>query len=325
MKIFKAKRKKKKNIIKYFCFVLIIFISFFSMYKSLFNKYLKKKITNELFINYLLDYSRGEINKKSYNNIFSNKFLNPYFLTNYNFNFFTDVQANNEQSDEEYNYTELSLYTSHFEDPNKDVIANPTIYIYNTHQLENYDASYLSSYDLEPNVLMASYLLKEELNDLGINTIVEENDITEFLRINAWKYSYSYKASRYYLDDAFKKNPTLNYFIDLHRDSVKRSYTTITINDKNYAKILFLIGTDNINYNENLNLANKVSELINSKYPGLSKGILKKGGKGVNGIYNQDFSPNCMLIEVGGVENTIDEVANTIDALSNVLYEIIRG
>ena len=50
---------------------------------------------------------------------------------------------------------------------------------------------------------------------------------------------------------------------------------------------------------------------------------MKKGGAGVNGIYNQDISSNAMLIEVGGVDNNIDEVLNTIEIISVILKEQI--
>ena len=65
--------------------------------------------------------------------------------------------------------------------------------------------------------------------------------------------------------------------------------------------------------------------MINSKYNGLSRGIYKKEGKGVNGVYNQDFNKNTILIEVGGEENTIDEVSNTCSILADILEEYIRG
>ena len=46
---------------------------------------------------------------------------------------------------------------------------------------------------------------------------------------------------------------------------------------------------------------------------------MKKTGANVNGVYNQDLSPNCILIEVGGVDNTIEEVNNTMDAIADTL------
>ena len=63
---------------------------------------------------------------------------------------------------------------------------------------------------------------------------------------------------------------------------------------------------------------------MNNNYKGLSRGILKKEGINVNGIYNQDFSSNCLLIEVGGIDNTIEEVYNTMDAISNTLSKYIK-
>ena len=65
--------------------------------------------------------------------------------------------------------------------------------------------------------------------------------------------------------------------------------------------------------------------MINNKYPGLSRGVIKKQGAGVNGVYNQDISPKSMLIEIGGYENTFEEVMCTVEALSKILYEYIKG
>ena len=69
----------------------------------------------------------------------------------------------------------------------------------------------------------------------------------------------------------------------------------------------------------------ELNNKLNEKYPGLSRGIYKKKGPGVNGVYNQDFDPNTILIEVGGEENTIDEVYNSCRAISIILTEYIRG
>ena len=52
---------------------------------------------------------------------------------------------------------------------------------------------------------------------------------------------------------------------------------------------------------------------------------MKRGGAGVNGIYNQDFSPNTLLIEIGGQYNSISEVNNTVEVLAEVLNEVINS
>ena len=227
----------------------------------------------------------------------------------------------NYESTSEYYPEVLETITKHINDPTNDVIDNPIVYIYNSHQLENYDSSNYEPYNITPNVMMASYLLKEKLNNYNIPTIVEEGNINEFIKINNWDYNYSYIASRYFIEEAKRKYPSIKYFIDIHRDSVTKEYSTAIINDMSYAKVLFVVGLDHDNYKGNLDFANNVnSRLIN----GISKGIIKKSGPNVNGIYNQDISSNALLIEVGGYQNKIDEVYNTIDVLANTLKEVIN-
>ena len=41
-------------------------------------------------------------------------------------------------------------------------------------------------------------------------------------------------------------------------------------------------------------------------------------------IFNQDLYDNATLIEVGGVDNTIEEVNNTLEAFAKVLSEYIK-
>lgn len=48
--------------------------------------------------------------------------------------------------------------------------------------------------------MISSYILREKLNNLGINTIVETNNMKEFLVKNGYKYNMSYHASEYLLD-----------------------------------------------------------------------------------------------------------------------------
>ena len=63
----------------------------------------------------------------------------------------------------------------------------------------------------------------------------------------------------------------------------------------------------------------KLENWLEKNYPGISRGIYRKKGKGVNGVYNQDFSENCFLIEVGGEENNYEEVENTLDVIAEML------
>ena len=166
--------------------------------------------------------------------------------------------------------------------------------------------------------------IRENLNKAGINTIVEEENVTEILRVNNWKGSKAYDVTRMLINDAKSKNKTLKYFIDIHRDSVSKDKTTVTIGETSYARFYFVIGLENANYEKNMKFASVLDTMLNSLHKGISKGILQKEGKGVNGVYNQDIDPNVLLIEVGGYENTIEEVNNSINVLSDILIKYIK-
>lgn len=202
---------------------------------------------------------------------------------------------------------------------------NPTIYIYNTHQTEEYKPTSYLEYSVNPNVLMASYILEEQLSKKGHVVLVEEESVSKLRTTLGLNYAGSYKVTRSMMENAKKNNPTLKYYIDLHRDSLTHDKTTLTVDGKSYAKILFIVGLENSNYQENLDFTNKISDLLNQKVKGLSKGIYKKEGPLVNGVYNQDFSNRVILIEVGGNENTIDEVYRSLIVLGEVLDEVIKN
>lgn len=289
--------KTKKNYFKKYLLIIIFILILFFILKNI----NLLNINNTLIKKYLFN--------KNYINIDINKYLNKSLNI---------TPLSNKDSDNIENNK-----TDYFKDPNKLEITNPVVYIYNTHQLEEYSSEILNDYNVKPNVLMASYMLKEKLNKLNIPTIVEETNITEILRINSWKYSYSYKASRMLLENARSNYSSLKLFIDLHRDSSSKDKTTLNINGINYAKVLFICGLDNPYYENNLNVITNLNERIKKIDSSLSRGIYKKSGSGVNGVYNQDFDKYSILIEMGGQFNTIDEVDNTLNIISIIISEYV--
>ncbi len=49
-----------------------------------------------------------------------------------------------------------------------------------------------------------------------------------------------------------------------------------------------------------------------------------KKGDNVDGIYNQDLSKNMVLIELGGIENTQDEINRTISVLAKASSIVLQ-
>lgn len=220
----------------------------------------------------------------------------------------------------------LSIIINDYDSPKEEVIEEvineipvkkePIVYIYNTHQKEKYYTP--QELNISYTVMDASFFLQKELKKYDIESIVETLSVSDVLNTNNWNYATSYKVSRMFMEKAKEKNKELKYFIDLHRDSVNKSISTVEINGKKYARTMFLLGLDNKSYSTNEKEMNILEKYLNTNYPGLSRGIYKKQGKGVNGVYNQDFSKYCVLIEVGGEENTFEEVENTISVIAEM-------
>ena len=61
-------------------------------------------------------------------------------------------------------------------------------------------------------------------------------------------------------------------------------------------------------YQSNLAYAEALSETLNRIIPDISRGVIKKQGEGVNGVYNQDLSNTMLLVELGGIDNSEEEV-----------------
>lgn len=202
------------------------------------------------------------------------------------------------------------------------------VYIYFTHTRESF-LPYLKGVT-DPDQAMHSKInvtqigdhLKEQLEDLGIGTTVDKTDITDKLHEKGWNYSKSYEASRGVVEAAVTSNRDLTYLIDIHRDSRRKKDTTKTINGKAYAKLAFVIGAENPNYEKNLKLAKEIHNKLEEKYPGLSRGIIEKKGALTNGKFNQDLSGKAMLVEFGGVDNTFEELNHSAEAFADVFSEI---
>lgn len=296
------KKKRFRGLKIFFFFLLFVFSLFFSFYildKS------NIEIDDKGLVQLLLNYNDNDANKirKKIKSFFS---VPSALLDNDYFEYVVPVSKNDD------------LISSVDASDKK-----PLIYIYNSHQGEEYASSTLAEYTVAPTVMFADYIFQDVLEKNNYKAIVEEASIKEILNMNSWKYAYSYMASRVLLEDAKNKNPSLKYFVDIHRDSLEKGRTTIEIEGKKFAKTIFLIGLENENYEENLSFTEKINNLLNEKYPGLSKGIYKKGGPGVNGVYNQDFSKRAILIEIGGYENTPSEVLNSVLAFSECFMEVI--
>ncbi len=305
-KMFIARKRIINNsILKVIICIFIIILSFIVTIKYLFKNFTLKNSS----------YKVNELLALSTNNLIGN--LSLYDIINFN--------LKSPESLLRMTFSNASISNTNenikIEEKTENVIkeeSKPIIYIYNTHQTEEYNADTLSVYNITPTVYMASNMLKKSLLNYNINSVVEDENIKDVLNRNNWKYNESYYASMLWLEESVKKYPSLNYFIDLHRDSVS---LTTTINDKKYARMMFVVGMNHENYEKNEALALKLNEYLKNNYEGLMRDVFY----GKRSEYNQNFHENTLLVEIGGVENTIAEVNNSVIALADAFAHVIGG
>ncbi|MGM1031946.1 MAG: stage II sporulation protein P [Bacillota bacterium] len=211
--------------------------------------------------------------------------------------------------------------------PNQTTNGRKVVEIYHSHNRESY-LPYLKgvtnpdlAYHSKINITKLGERMVEDLADKGIGSSLDKTDIMGNLNNKGLNYAKSYQESRKSVQTALANNKDLEYLIDIHRDSKRKKHTTITIKGKEYAKIAFVIGGNNPDFEKNAALANKIHKALEKKYPGISRGVMKQGGSSHNGIYNQDLSGNAMLLEIGGVDNTFEEMYLTVDAFTEVFSE----
>ena len=303
-KKFKGKKHKSYFLIKFLSFIVIVLLVVYISFNYLYDK-VTKNISEVEVINILLNNKTDEFEK-----IFSENGLN--FIVNYTLGLNLEDNKPKKIVNEKVDVPTIK------EEPENN--NEPLIYIYNTHQTEEYKSVNTNSYNITPTVMHASFILQNKLKELGINSIVEKNSIKEILDINSWNYRNSYKASKMLASDALEKNPSIKYVIDLHRDSVPENVGRTTINDKNYARMMIVLGTSHEGYPNNLNMANRINDYLKAFNENITRGLDIKNN---SGIFNQDLSPNAILIEVGGQYNDISSVSNSLEVLAQAYKKVI--
>ncbi|MBP2079696.1 stage II sporulation protein P [Oceanobacillus polygoni] len=200
-----------------------------------------------------------------------------------------------------------------------------TVLIYHTHSWESYLPHLKTSEDdpdsashNEVNITLVGERFGEELEKRGFNVIMDSTNMTEELHKRNWETYQSYDLSREFLQKHIDENK-IDFIFDLHRDSARKETTTIKINEEKLARPFFVVGQGHDKYEENLLHASELHALIEQEYPGLPRKLLSyPKTEGRNGVYNQDLSEQLYLMEVGGVDNMLEESYNTVEIVAEM-------
>jgi stage II sporulation protein P len=208
----------------------------------------------------------------------------------------------------------------------------PKLLIYHTHTTESYilnpadiGKSNIPSNNEDPkyNVVRVgeelSQIMKKNYN---IDTV--HNGTIHDLPV----YNNSYNNAYVTVTSILKGYPSIAVVFDIHRDAIegnKKLRLTTRIDGKEVAQIAFVVATGEIglehpNWRENLKLALKIQEILNSKYPGLMRPIYISKYR-----YNQHVNNGALIIEVGGNGNTLDEAVESMKYFAEAVNEVINN
>ena len=208
----------------------------------------------------------------------------------------------------------------------------PRVLIYHTHTWEAYEMTEAAQYeptetwrtkDERYNMVRIGRALCDELTALGFSVV---HDTTAFEPPNL---SAAYTRSLSMLEERFAAGETYDYVFDVHRDAYSGLYNganSVSCDGKDVAYVMLLVGkgtgTTGSGFDErpdwpkNLELAQRLTDLMNAQTPGVSREVKIKTGR-----FNQHVSPNALLIEVGNNRNTLEEALAACPVIAGAVAE----
>lgn len=205
----------------------------------------------------------------------------------------------------------------------------PKVLIYHTHTSESYvlkesdlGRKDMPSFNSNPryNVVRVGEELARHLRKYGIETL---HNGTVHDKVRDAAYSVSIET----LNSYEKSYPSIQVYIDVHRDAARsdkpKLRLTKEINGKNCAQIMFVVAAEGTlphpKWQENLSFVLKLQQKLNEKYPGLARPVWI-----VEARYNQHISTQSILVEVGGDGNLLSECLESTKYLAEVLNEVLE-
>ena len=186
------------------------------------------------------------------------------------------------------------------------------IAMYSTHSDESYvPGDGTSSKWKDAGIYDVGDSLKDALEERGIETVYSKET---FLPHDADAYSRSRRTA----EELLKDGP--DALLDIHRDAVPAKQYETKVDGEDISKVRLFVGRSNQNAAENKAFAQQIKAEADREYPGLVKDIFI--GKG---NYNQDLSPNSLLLEFGTHEIEKEKAQEATGYIAEVLDNVLFG
>jgi stage II sporulation protein P len=190
--------------------------------------------------------------------------------------------------------------------------AKPAVGIYHTHGAESYvPTDGTETIDQGGGILQVGDALTRALENKGF-------DVNHVREPHTPHDAGAYQRSRRTAEELVTEGDQLIF--DVHRDAVPPEEYEETVEGEEVTKILLVLGQQNQNADNNRNFAVNLKQIADEEHPGLVKGIL-----GAQGNYNQDLTPQAMLLEVGAHENNREDAERAVALFADVVEIYVTG
>lgn len=205
-------------------------------------------------------------------------------------------------------------------------VEGPQILIYHTHSQEGFADSVPG--DNSTTIVGVGEYLAQLLREKGYDVM----HVTSVYDLVDGKLdrNEAYSKAQAEISAILEEHPGIQSVIDLHRDGVAEGTRLVTeIDGKTMARFMFFNGLSRTKKNgpieylynpyiqDNLALTLQLKLISEQYYPGLARNIYLRSLR-----YNLHLSDKALLIEAGAQTNTLQEMLNTMEPLSDILDKV---
>ena len=209
----------------------------------------------------------------------------------------------------------------------------PQILIVHTHGSEAYTPDGANVYtpsdnntrtlDTNYNMVRVGTEMEKVFTEMGLG-VVHDTTLYDYPQYNG-AYDRSAQAVKAYLE----QYPTIRIVLDVHRDALIGEDGTVykavtTVDGTSTAQVMLVLGSseggEHPNWMENLTLACKIQNGMNTLYPTLARPMTMRSSR-----YNQQLCSGSLLVEVGTHGNTLQEALAGARLFARAAGQVLLG
>ena len=209
----------------------------------------------------------------------------------------------------------------------------PQILIVHTHATEAYTPDGTDVYtpsdnntrtlDNNYNMVRVGDEMEKVFTEMGLG-VIHDTTLHDYPQ-----YSGAYDRSAKTVAAYLEQYPTIRVVLDVHRDALIGEDGTVykavtTVDGTSTAQVMLVLGSseggEHPNWMENLTLACKIQNGLNTLYPTLARPMTLRSSR-----YNQQLCPGSLLVEVGTHGNTLQEALAAARLFARAAGQVLLG